>query len=296
MDIPKTNVWVTAAHEAGKSTTNLGRDDEAPPTFDSEAAIADYVQNNYEAGEYHILRISDTVEVTEQDEMYSNYTDEDMDTIEQAVDILNDEDRVVSARTVDDPSGRDQQLSNYGVELKASPYTLDVLVEVNNETDDSVEAVGDWVQARVAELRVVGKKRSTYYEQRGDRGTSTVLVGLTLDVGPSIGLVEQIQTEERAVFTMPANDLLFVSRASPNSRQPDQVIVTDVGLETETSMIGDDPTPQQVLNAVSEELAEFGERLNAETGWGVTDYGFVTSTEDEAFYLLAIGVTHTDIP
>lgn len=292
MSILSSEVWVGEVTEYGvQSVSRVGSDSEAPPEFESPEDIKQYVRDSYGVGEYKILRIDDSVEVTASDELYSEYTAEDMGVIESVTDTFDDEECVVSVTQIDASVDRDVRVERAGVELELDSRGGDVVVEVFTEQCPS-ENVVDWVCERADGVRLVGWASDSHYERRGARPDPTVRVALKRDVGVVKELQECLSGCSEVQFCVPADALLFVSRVSPVSGDAEQVVVVDVGLPTETSHIGDDPSPEEVLSAVAAEVPSFRETLRDSTGWCVSDIGFVISTEADEFYQLAFGVQY----
>lgn len=291
MSIPKSDVWVVEVTEYGAGqVVHLNRKDSAPDEFSSEAEIESYIQDTFAIGEYYVLGVQNSVTVTPEDEMYSEYSTNDIEVIESANERLVGEDRVVSVSRVSDPTGFDISVENSGVSLELSAYACDLHVEVRNPDDESEESVVEWVSERCDGLRVVGYERDTYYEQRGSRGEQTLRVALKRDVGSVKELQEYISSISGVGFCTPVDSLVFVPRVSPQNQETEQVVVTETVLETAGRSLGDDPTPTSVLETMALEFETFEENVTHDTQWCVTDIGFVPAVDGEFKYWLAIGV------
>lgn len=292
MGISKDDVWIAEVVEGGRGEVVwVGSRDSAPAEFASVSEIESYVQGEFDVGEYDILDVEGRVVVDRVDEMYSEYDADDLAVIDEVCSAFRsrDERRVVSVVRMDDPDGQVVKMNHSGVSLNLSPYACDLVVEVRKRDGESVAAVCDWVGECAEGLRVVGYTRAAHYERRGDRGEPTVRVALKRDVGAVRALVESVMQDDRVEFCAPVDSMAFVSRASPVSVSAEQVIAMELGLEVETSALGDDPSPGDVLAVVDSELTGFIGRVESETPWVVSDFGFVAASEG-SFYRVAIGV------
>lgn len=298
MSIDASEIWIVESSNSYNSGGRLlSHDMAAPESFESMDSVEEYIQSNYDIGEYRLLRPERTVEVTPKHEMFADYSEADIEEIEAAREKLSERDDVLSAIVVDEPQNQPKTIEVEGSRIQPTAFECDLSVRALLNGRDIEEVVSE-ISGEIPELRLLGWASENYYESRGARAEDAVRILFVSDIGsPLSELRDAIETVGWASSAWPNNEALtYIPQIGVRQSEGDAVVISDIPVETGEAgvLLEGMGAVENVKEAYDEEAREGSEAIEDETSFILSGIGAVPSVESESLYWLALGYTNTD--
>lgn len=296
MTIPASEVWVVDVDQMHSNGVPLSGSSFAPDSFETMDAVEEFIQSNYDIGDYQILRIERTVTVEPEHEMFAEYTEADMEAIEGAKEIATQHDDVYSAVTVTDFQMHLRDILVNGMRISPTAYDVDLVVRAFLNDRDIDDVAAD-VAAGIDGLRLLGWRSENHYERRGARPEDAVEMLFVRDIEPLATLRESIDEFEWATGAWNNTEgILFIPLLKNRQPDADIIITTDVTVGESDGQIGFSgmENVDSVKKAFDAEVRDDFSALDDMSGYALSAIGATTSTESESGYVLALGVVEPD--
>lgn len=294
MTIDKSSIWVLKREQPGSTATSLDGDLRAPDEFEDYDAVVDYIQNEYDGGEYTILTPERQVSVNrQQEQIFTSYTDGDIKAIDDAATAMRDVDaNILSIDVIDDSDYGGAFCGRNGVELRVEPNQYDICAYALLDNEDP-ECVAKRFDGVTSDVRLIGWKKHTHHERRGARGEPAVRMYFKRPIKPFANLYSFVDECDGVLEVFDA-DIVTYMRVIENKQgsKPDAVVATTIEVDVMNKLELKDDTDDILSQAHTGHTEVFADTVDSETDWTVTSLGVLTTTEVPSLNVLALGLNY----